>query len=110
VQHGKADGEPPDTLGAEGWRVYVEMARAEYQQEEDRWRSAQDKAKTIFAVAALVASLMFGRLDRTASRIAGSWEWWLWLTMLCIGSSALLYALIITAKVFTPKWAFRIEP
>ena len=110
MQNAKPEEELGDTLGAEGWRVYVEMARAEYQQEEDRWRSAQDKAKTIFAVAALVASLMFGRLDWTASRTVGSWEWWLWLAMLCIGSSALIYALIITAKVFTPKWAFRIEP
>ena len=110
MEHENPGNEPKDTLGEEGWRVYVEMARAEYQQEEDRWRSAQDKAKTIFAVAALVATLMFGRLDWVAARTAGNWERWLWLGMLCIGSFFLIWALVITAKVFTPKWAFRMEP
>jgi hypothetical protein len=53
---------------------------------------------------------MFGRLDWAATRTAGGWERWPWLAMLYVGSGLLAAALVITAMVFAPKSAFRMEP
>ena len=96
-------------LSADSWAVYVEVAKAHYQQEEARWRAAEDKAKTIFAVAALVATLMFARLDWALARVPEGWQHSIWLIIVGVGAALLLAALVLAAKVFLPKPGWGLE-
>jgi len=93
----------------EALSVYVEVARTHYTGEEQRWSAAQDRAKVIFAVAALVASLMFARVDWAASQVRSGWQWWTWLSAVFVGAALLLVALVISAKVFSPRGGWGLE-
>jgi len=97
-------------LSADSLAVYVEVAKAHYQQEEDRWRTAEDKAKTIFAIAALVATLMFARLDWTLASVPQGWQHSIWLVTVVVGAAMLLAALVLAAKVLAPKAGWGLEP
>jgi len=108
-QDEETPGQHADEPLRETMAAYLQVARAHYAQEEERWRSAQDKAKTIFAVAALVATLLFARLDGITDLVNGRPLPCLWLLSLIAGAALLVVALALAATVFIPKPAKGLE-